>query len=455
MPGRAEATLLHVDMDAFYAAVEVQLDPTLAGKPVIVGGPGRRGVVASCSYEARAYGIRSAMPSAQARRLCPRAVFVPGAYDRYSEYSRRLHGIFRSCTPLVEPIALDEAFLDVAGAVRLFGSPREIGTLIRRRIRDELGLWASVGAATSKLVAKLASEAAKPTANLAGVRPGLGVVVVEPGEELAFLHPRPVEALWGVGPTTAARLRRLGVSTVGDLAAVPRRTLELALGASHGRHLHELAWARDLRPVEAERETKSVGHEETYAHDKDDREELVREIVRMADAVATRLRSGGLGGRTITLKVRFGDFATITRSQTIPGAVDTGPAIARVGTALLDQVDVAKGVRLLGVSVSQLLHGAAQQLTLEMNEPGRRGPVTASGRADTDPAPLARSWGEAARAMDQVRQRFGDTSVGPAALLGDRGLGLKRQGDTQWGPARAGPPPEDAQGSRDARPHRR
>jgi DNA polymerase IV len=424
-PARASATILHVDMDAFYAAVEVLIDPSLRGKPVIVGGSGRRGVVAACSYEARAYGIRSAMPSAQARRLCPHAVFVSGRYDRYTEYSRRIHEIVTSFTPLVEPIALDEAFLDVAGALRLFGSGRAIGAEIRRRVGNELGLSASVGVATSKLVAKLASEAAKPRASLSGVRPGVGVVVVEPGEELAFLHPRPADVLWGVGPATSERLRRLGVSTIGDLAAVPLDALELAVGASNGRHLHALAWGWDNRPVEADRETKSVGHEETYAHDKDDRQDLHKELVRMADAVASRLRAAKLGGRTVTVKVRFGDFATITRTQTLPGAVDGGPVIARISAALLDQVDTSAGVRLLGVSVSNLIRGAPRQLTLDVGE-------------DTgDPVSVALSspdWDTATRAVDEVRLRFGARAVGPAVLLGDRGLGVKVQGDTQWGP---------------------
>jgi DNA polymerase IV len=433
---RTEATILHVDMDAFYAAVEVLADPSLRGRPLIVGGSGRRGVVAACSYEARAFGVRSAMPSAQARRLCPHAIFLPGRHERYADYSRRIHDVFTSFTPIVEPIALDEAFIDVAGTVRLFGPGALIGAEIRRRIGAELGLSASVGVATSKLVAKLASEAAKPKAALSGVRPGAGVVVVEPGQELAFLHPKSVEMLWGVGPATSTRLHRLGVSTIGDLAGVPLDTLELAVGAAAGRHLHALAWGRDHRPVEADRETKSIGHEETYAHDKDDPVELRRELVRMADAVASRLRAAGLGGRTVTVKVRFGDFATITRSQTLPGAVDTGPVIARMGAGLLDQVDTRAGVRLLGVSVSNLIRGAARQLSLDVDRP----PGSAADRAQAPGPSAAAGWEEAARAVDQVRHRFGDAAVGPAVLLGDQGLRIKRQGDTQWGPDAPGGP---------------
>ena len=305
---RPEATILHVDMDAFYAAVEVLEDPSLAGLPVIVGGAGRRGVVAAASYEARAYGIRSAMPSVQAQRLCPRAVFVSGHHDRYGEYSRRIHQIFEFYTPLVQGLALDEAFLDVTGGRRLFGSAAEIGAEIRRRIADEVGLSASVGVATTMFVAKLASEAAKPTASLAGVIPGPGVVVVAPGDELAFLHPKPMRALWGVGPATAHVLERLGVTTIGELAQSRRHRWRRRWVWPPGRHLHELAWGRDEREVEPNRDVKSVGHEETYAHDRHDHADLRPEVVRMADAVATRLRAGGLAGRTVTLKVRFGDF---------------------------------------------------------------------------------------------------------------------------------------------------
>jgi DNA polymerase-4 len=431
------ASILHVDMDAFYAAVEVLHDPSLAGRPLIVGGAGRRGVVAAASYEARAYGVRSAMPSTQARRLCPHAVFVSGRYDRYTSYSERIHQIFAAFTPLVEGIALDEAFLDVSGSRRLFGTGPEIGTEIRRRVRAELGLSASVGVAASKFVAKLASEDAKPRASLAGVIPGRGVVVVPPGSELAFLHPKPVEALWGVGPATSTRLRRLGVATIGDLAGVPLETLELAIGSANGRHLHQLARGRDDRQVEADRELKSVGHEETYAHDKDDRDELHREIVRMADAVASRLRAAGVAGRTVTLKVRFGDFVTITRSQTVSSPVDTGTALTRVGSALLDQVDVRPGVRLLGISASNLSRGAARQLSLDLESAG--GPDSDAGPVDSEPglgesAVADLAWEEATRAVDQVRKRFGDRSVGPAVLLGEGGLRVKRQGDTQWGP---------------------
>ncbi|MDQ1397452.1 MAG: polymerase [Acidimicrobiaceae bacterium] len=404
-------------MDAFFVAVEVRHDPSLAGKPVIVGGSGDRGVVASCSYEARAYGIHSAMPSTRARRLCPQAIFVHGHYDSYSEYSARIHEIFHAFTPVVEGIALDEAFLDVSGARRLFGTGPEIAWAIRRRLAEELGLSASVGVATSKLIAKLASEAAKPTASLKGPQPGLGVKLVPPGEELAFLHPLPVRALWGVGPATGERLRRFGVVTVGDLADVPVDALVGALGSAAGRHLHALSWARDERPVVAESRTKSVGHEETYAHDVDERDHLHREVVRMADAVGSRLRKAGLTGRTVTLKVRYHDFATITRSHTVATSIDTGPDIARVAAGLLDAVELGAGVRLLGVSLSNLIEGQEAQLSFD------------------DLAGGAPPGGvHATRAVDAVRERFGEASVGPAALVDGGGLRVKRRGEQQWGP---------------------
>lgn len=408
-------------MDAFYAAVEVLADPTLAGKPLIVGGDGARGVVASCSYEARSYGVRSAMPSTRARRLCPHAVFVPGHYDLYSDYSKRLHAVLTSFTPLVEGIALDEAFLDVTGAQRLWGTGPEIAAALRAKVREDTGLWCSVGVAPSKFLAKLASEAAKPKAGPPGTgpAPGLGVKVVLAGEELAFLHPHPVEALWGVGPATRRRLDRFGIRTVGDLAAMPLATVVGALGEAHGRHLHELAWARDDRAVEPDRAAKSIGHEETYAKDHFSHESLRKEALRLADGVANRLREADVAGRTVTLKVRFASFETITRSRTVPRPVDSGAAVARVAMELLDGVDPSPGVRLLGVSVSNLGPRPGEQLRLD--EAGAGEPAVA-------------------RAVDEVRRRFGDAAVGPATLLRGDGLAVKRRGDQQWGPS--GPAPE-------------
>jgi DNA polymerase-4 len=424
-PAPEQLSVLHLDMDAFYAAVEILDDPTLAGRPVIVGGSGPRGVVASCSYEARAYGVRSAMPSVQASRLCPRAVFLPGRFDVYAEVSRRLHEVLTSITPLVEGIGLDEAFLDVRGAHRLFGPGTDIAHTVRGRVHDEIGLWSSVGVARSKLLAKLASRAAKPVATPAGPRAGAGVVAIEHHAELDFLHPLPVSALWGVGPVTAARLARLGVSTVGDLAAVPVDTLVVTLGQAVGRQLHELAWARDPRSVEPDRDVKSIGHEETYAHDDHDVTSLRRQVVRMSDAVATRLRGSDKVGRTVTLKVRFGDMSTITRSHSLADPVDEGPVVARVALELLGGVDVRPGVRLLGVSVSGLTSATdrgAQQLSFTDLDGG------CDGRG-----------GAASEALDAVRARFGTQALGPASIAGPDGVDVKQKGDTQWGP-RSGPP---------------
>jgi len=410
--------ILHVDMDAFYVGVEVLEDPDLAGRPVVVGGTGNRGVVAAASYEARAYGIHSAMPTGQARRLCRDAVFLPGRFDRYAEYSRRVHDIFRSFTPLVEGIALDEAFLDVSGAIRLFGDAPSIAHEIRRRVTADLGLSCSVGVAPRKLIAKLASEAAKPEPSPQGPRSGLGVVVITQDEELAFLHAHPARALWGVGPATLARLERLGVRTVGDLAALPEATLIGTLGDAAGRHLHALSWARDERPVVPDRPPKSVGHEETFPKDHHRHETLDPEIVRLADSVAGRLRRHNLAGRTVQLKVRFGDFRTITRSATLREPVDTGPRLAAVARELLAQLDPSAGVRLIGVSVSGLVAGDVRQLHLE-------------GVGDDPGGDVA--WEQASRAVDEIRERFGDGAIGPAALASHHAP-VKREGDQQWGP---------------------
>ena len=409
-------TILHVDMDSFYASVEMLRDPTLVGKPVIVGGDGPRGVVASCNYEARSYGIHSAMPSMRAKQLCPHAIFLHGRFDDYAAHSKRFHAIFRSYTPLVEGISLDEAFLDVSGATALFGPGEQIAHDVRRRIHEELSLACAVGVAPNKLLAKLASKVAKPTASRRGPVAGKGVVVVAPGDELAFLHPLPIRALWGVGPATQSRLDRFGIRTVGDLAELPVETLVSAVGKAAGQQLHDLAWGRDDRPVVPDAEPKSIGHEETYARDLHSAEAIEPELVRMADAVASRLRKADLAGRTVTLKIRFHDFHTITRAQTLERATATATDIANVAKELLRHVDPAPGVRLVGVTVSNLGRPEAEQLTLDdMLRP-----------AATE---------RAADAVEQIRKRFGEASVGPATLVGNDGLRVKRQGDTQWGPA--------------------
>jgi DNA polymerase IV len=382
-------TILHVDLDAFYASVEVLENPALAGKPVLVGGTGPRGVVAAASYEARRFGIHSAMPMGRARRLCPQAIVLPPRFDLYAAKSRAVHEIFAAFTPLIEPIALDEAFLDVTGALRLFGTGAEIGAAIRARVQAETGLTASVGVAPNKLLAKLASDDAKPD----------GMLVVEPGSELAFLHPHPVGRLWGVGPATLARLERFGIETIGDLAALPEASLVDTLGRAHGHQLHELACGRDDRPVEPDRETKSIGQEETFPRDVTDRETLAREVRRMAERVGSRLRDHGLAGRTVTLKVRFPDFRTITRSATLPEPFATSSEIARQALALLDKVDTAGGVRLLGVSVSNLAADATHQTSL-----------FGDGTAPESSTPIQ-------SVVDAVRARYGSEALGPASTV--------------------------------------
>ena len=428
--------ILHVDMDAFYASVEILDNPELAGKAVIVGGAGARGVVASCSYEARAYGVRSAMPSSRARRLCPHAVFVDGRYERYAEVSEQIHAVFESFTPLVEGISLDEAFLDVTGSTRLFGPAPRMARMIRERIRSDLRLGCSVGVAPSKFLAKLASEAAKPRASLKGIVPGDGVVVVSPGQELSFLHPLPIEALWGVGPATAERLRRLGVTTVADLATLPAATLEGAVGKAAGSHLLRLANGVDDRMVEPDREVKSISHEETYAIDRVDADGLHAEAVRMSDAVAARMRKSGLTGRTVTIKIRYGDFRTLTRSRTLPRWVQDGPVVASVAGELLETIDLADGIRLLGVGVSNLTADKLEPVQMELfPESGTgRGPGTRPDDRDRSGTGAADRWRSATGAVDSIRDRFGDSAVAPATTVGAKGIRIKRSGDTQWGP---------------------
>jgi DNA polymerase-4 len=408
------AGILHVDMDAFYASVEIQRRPELRGRPVVVGGSGDRGVVAAASYEARAYGVHSAMPAVRARRLCPHAVFLTGDYGLYAEVSARVMAIFESFTPLVEPLSLDEAFLDVRGSVRLHGEPADIGRRIRAQVEQQEGLTCSVGVAPNKFLAKLATESAKPRPSRDGPVPGRGVHVVPAGGELAFLHPLPVQALWGVGPATLAKLQRLGIRTVGDLAAVPVDNLRATVGDSAGRHLHRLAHARDDRAVVPNQQPKSIGHEETYAQDHHTLATIEVELVKLADAVASRLRRAGMAGRTVAVKVRFHDFTTISRQATLPDPVDSGPAIARCAKALVSDIDPGPGVRLVGVSVSGLTDEPTQQLSLM--------------------DPTGASWNEVDDAVDRIRDRFGTTAIGPAALVGRAGLRVKRRGDTQWGP---------------------
>jgi len=390
-----EMSILHVDMDAFYVEVERRDDPSLIGKPVIVGGDSERGVVASASYEARSRGVRSAMSSVVAKKLCPEAVFVRSNFSRYREVSREVHQILYAVTPQLEPIALDEAFLDVSGAHRLFGSSEQIAWQIRNDVYEGVGLDCSVGVASSKLLAKLASVAAKPKASSDGVKPGVGVFVVYPDAATQFLEAHPVEALWGVGRATLEKLKSLGISSVGDLASVPRQLLVEELGTSHGNQLSKLSRGIDVRHVDSERERKSISHEETFDSDVYEQATLISEIVRLSDSVSSRAREQGLVGRTIHLKVRRPDMTYITRSATLEEAVNTLPEIAGKATELLAELDLRQGVRLLGVGLSRLGLPGPQQLTLTGVEETNSG------------------WGKLSTAMDRIRQRYGHSAIRP------------------------------------------
>ena len=415
-------TILHVDMDAFYVSVELRRRPELRGKPVVVGGSGPRGVVAAASYEARRYGVYSAMPGSMARRLCPTAVFLNGDHDLYATVSQQVHEILREATPYIEPLSLDEAFLDVTGSLRLLGSGVDIGNRIRTRVLSELELTCSVGVAPNKFLAKLASVAAKPQVDHDGVRPGVGVFEVIAGRELEFLRPLPVKALWGVGPATLDKLTRLGVRTVRDLNELGELAIVAALGKASGRHLYALSGGNDDRPVEIERAMKSIGHEETFPRDLHELSELNAQLVRLSDGVASRLRAAHVGARTLTLKVRFAGFVTVTRSTTLSTPIATAAAIVAAVGPLLAHIDPTPGVRLLGVHASNFGE-AVEQLTMdELFDQG----------AQTPP----RDWVEASAAIDAIRRRFGDTAIGPASAVDKSGLRLVRKGAQQWGPNR-------------------
>jgi DNA polymerase-4 len=340
---RKPSAIIHVDMDAFYAAVEMRDQPGLAGRPVVVGN-GQRGVVAAASYEARRFGIHSAMPVSRARRLCPEAVFLPGRMARYREVSAQLQRIFARYTPLIEPLALDEAFLDVAGCERLWGDAASIGTRIKREIAAELGLVASVGVAPNKFLAKLASDLHKPD----------GFLVVHPGEEQALLDPLPITRLWGVGPATAAELTRLGIRRVGQLRALPEPYLVQVLGQAGG-HLWRLAHGLDERAVVPDREAKSISHETTFSEDLHD-PALLRDWLReLTGQVAARLRQAGLQGRQVTLKLRRRDFSTRSHSRTLPQVTDVTDQLWQVARRLFDELwqEDARPVRLIGIGVGQ------------------------------------------------------------------------------------------------------
>ena len=382
--------VLHVDMDAFYASVSLLDRPDLRGSPVIIGG-GSRGVVLSATYEARQFGVHSAMPMTRARRICPQATVLAPDHRRYASASAGVMEIFRSFTPMVEPLSLDEAFLDVAGARKRLGRPAEIGQLIRDRVADEQGITCSVGVATTKFVAKLASTRCKPD----------GLLVVPAADVVAFLHPLPVAALWGVGEKTENELLRLGLRTVGDIAHTPQSTLVRALGQAAGAHLHALSWGRDERAVVPHQPDKSIGADETFARDVDDPQVVLRELLRLCERTAARLRRAGLAGRTITLKVRFADFTTITRSRTVHEPTDVAADIYATARALFAALGLDRArLRLVGVRVEHLVDAADAAHQLEIGERTR-------GRRDVE------------QAADRAVRRFGRDVVRPATLVGE------------------------------------
>lgn len=384
-------TVLHVDMDAFFASVELRSRPELRGRQVIVGASGGRGVVLSATYEARRLGVHSAMPMSRARRLAPHAVVIPPSHGRYAEVSAGVMEILRSITPVVEPLSLDEAFLDISGALRRLGRPSQIGTLIRDRVADEQGITCSVGIATSKFVAKLATTQAKPD----------GMLVVPADAVVAFLHPLPVGALWGVGERTEEVLTRLGLRTVGDLAATPLSTLQRALGPAAGAQLHALSWGRDERPVVAEEPDRSIGAEHTFARDVDDPQLVRRELLRLAERVGERMRQAGVQGRTVSIKVRFADFTTITRARTLGGHTDVGKEIYAAARMLYDALGLDRArLRLVGVRVEHLVPAGSAPRQLALGEPDR-------------------GWREVEQAADRASARFGSGAVRPASLVPD------------------------------------
>jgi DNA polymerase-4 len=384
----SESTILHVDMDAFFASVEERDNPALKGKAVVVG-TGVRGVVSAANYEARKFGIHAAMPVGRAKRLAPHAIFVPPNMSRYSEVSSHIMEIFRSVTPLVEPLSLDEAFLDVTGAKRLLGDGREIAKQIRAKVEASEGITCSVGIATTKFIAKLASGRCKPN----------GMLEIAEDRVLEFLHPLPVNAIWGVGPKTNEELQKLGLRTVADIANTPRQTLIRALGEAAGASLYELSWGRDYRDVEPEEVDKSISAAETFDSDTEDQEIVLRELLRLTEKATYRMREKDFSARTISIKVRFADFKTISRSKTVPLAISATHEVFEVVKALFLGLKLDRArIRLVGVSLDGLEDGidASEQLVLGERENG---------------------WRQATAAMDKASARFGQGSVRPARLF--------------------------------------
>lgn len=375
-------------MDSFFVEVERSIDPKLRGVPVAVGGTGGRGVIASASYEARAHGVRSAQSTAAALRACPGLIVVQPSHHKYGEMSVRVFEVFRSFTPVVEGLSLDEAFLEVSGLRRHYESPVEVGRQVRQRIRDELGLPSSVGVAATKLAAKLASERAKPD----------GLFHVPLSQQVEFIQLLPVSDLPGVGPATVAALERFGVGSVADLAEIPEATLGRAIGPANARHLLEIASGEDPRPVTPDHAAKSISVEETYAVDLDGRELLGAAVLAHAHRLSFRLRRSGVAVRTVTLKVRYGDFETVTRSRTGAGAIQGWRDLNRVASELLEDLAPERPVRLLGLGGSGIVPAAeAGQLGLDASV----------------------EWERVEDAVSDVRLKFGESSIKPARLIDD------------------------------------
>ena len=382
---------LHVDLDAFFASVEQLLNPEIRGLPVIVAGVGRRGVVSAASYEARAFGVRSAMPTAVARQRCPQGIFVQPRSNEYGRLSDDVMAILRSITPEVEPVSIDEAFIAVDGIRRLHGDALTVAQLIRRRVKIETGLTISVGVATTKFLAKIASDLSKPD----------GLLVVAPGDELAFLHPLPARRLWGVGPKTMEKLDRIAVHTIGDIAALPLEALCHAVGRAAGEHLHALSHNVDPRSVVVQRNAKSIGNEETFSYDLHTRDAINRELLRLATKVAGRLRASEVAASVVTVKLRFEDFTTITRSRTLHEASHQSAQVVAIARELVADIDVARGVRLLGVHCSVLAQPCSEhQGTFDLAAPAFD---ERQARIDS--------------VVDAVRAKFGRDAVEPAALV--------------------------------------
>ena len=410
--------ILHIDMDAFYAAIEQHDHPEYREKPVIVGadpqaGKGR-GVVSAASYEARTFGVHSALPIRHAFQRCPQGIFLPVRMSRYRESSDHIFSIFQRYTDLVEPLSLDEAFLDVSGSKRLLGEPLDLAKQIRERVFKSEHLLCSVGIAPNKFLAKLASDAAKPIILGKETKIGSGICLVTEENTEDFLFPLPVSAIWGVGPQTRKRLTRLGVKTVGDLTKIPVTTLTNALGQAAGAQLWRLCRGIDERVVTPNQKLKSIGHEETFPQDRYGQSELNKELSRIVDAVAGRLRKSEKLGKTISVKLRSPDFITTSRSETLLNATNTSAEILATAKTLLKKMDIADGVRLLGVSVSNLQDSEVRQLQL--------------GEEDYSPQR------EIDEAVDEIRQRFGGDVIGPGSTVGPEGIKAKRRGTQQWGP---------------------